>query len=88
MFPESSFLGTNKDAKAHPLEEGFYCQENRMYRKASWACGMDFFSNIYIGFSVILAPANLFFCVVEVLIGTLIGVLPALSSCRSDLVGT
>jgi len=39
---------------------------------------MDLFSNIYLGFSVVLAPANLFFCLVGVLIGTLIGVLPGL----------
>jgi hypothetical protein len=39
---------------------------------------MDFFSNIYLGFSVVLAPANLFFCLVGVLIGNLIGVLPGL----------
>lgn len=39
---------------------------------------MDLFSSIYLGFSVVLAPTNLFFCLIGVLIGTLIGVLPGL----------
>ena len=39
---------------------------------------MEFFSNLYIAFSVAAQPANLFFCFIGVLIGTLIGVLPGI----------
>lgn len=36
------------------------------------------FNNVLLGFSVALTPANLFYCFVGVLIGTLVGVLPGL----------
>ena len=39
---------------------------------------MDFFGNMLLGFQVALQPANLFFCFLGVLIGTLVGVLPGL----------
>jgi len=39
---------------------------------------MDFFSNLLMAFSVAFQPANLFFCFLGVLIGTLVGVLPGL----------
>jgi putative tricarboxylic transport membrane protein len=39
---------------------------------------MDFFHSMVMGFQVALHPANLFFCFMGVLIGTLVGVLPGL----------
>jgi putative tricarboxylic transport membrane protein len=39
---------------------------------------MDIFANAMMGFQVALQPANLFFCFLGVLIGTLVGVLPGL----------
>ena len=39
---------------------------------------MDIFANVLLGFQVALQPANLFFCFMGVLIGTLVGVLPGL----------
>lgn len=39
---------------------------------------MEYLNNLYIGFSVVFTPMNLFFCFVGVVIGTLIGVLPGL----------
>lgn len=39
---------------------------------------MDIISNLLLGFSVALSPANLFFCFIGVLVGTLIGVLPGI----------
>jgi putative tricarboxylic transport membrane protein len=39
---------------------------------------MDILNNILLGFQVALAPMNLFFCFLGVLIGTLVGVLPGL----------
>lgn len=39
---------------------------------------MDLLGNLYLGFSVALAPVNLFFCFVGVFLGTLVGVLPGL----------
>ena len=39
---------------------------------------MDLLHNLYLGFSVALLPANLLFCFVGVLLGTLVGVLPGL----------
>ena len=39
---------------------------------------MDLLGNLYFGFSVALAPVNLFFCFVGVFLGTLVGVLPGL----------
>ncbi len=39
---------------------------------------MEFFQSVIMGFQVALAPGNLFFCFVGVLIGTLVGVLPGL----------
>jgi len=39
---------------------------------------MDFFSNLYLGFSVILQPGNLFLCFLGCVMGTLVGVLPGL----------
>jgi putative tricarboxylic transport membrane protein len=39
---------------------------------------MDFFQSMVMGFQVALQPANLFFCFMGVLIGTLVGVLPGL----------
>ncbi len=39
---------------------------------------MDIFSNIGMGFSVVLTPANVFFCFLGALLGTLVGVLPGL----------
>ena len=39
---------------------------------------MDFISNVILGFQVCLAPVNLAFCFIGVVIGTLIGVLPGL----------
>ena len=39
---------------------------------------MDILANVLLGFQVALQPANLFFCFMGVLIGTLVGVLPGL----------
>ena len=39
---------------------------------------MDIVANVMLGFQVALQPANLFFCFMGVLIGTLVGVLPGL----------
>ena len=39
---------------------------------------MDIIANVMLGFQVALQPANLFFCFMGVLIGTLVGVLPGL----------
>ncbi len=39
---------------------------------------MDFLSNLLLGFSVALTPLNLFYCLVGVVLGTLIGVLPGI----------
>jgi putative tricarboxylic transport membrane protein len=39
---------------------------------------MDFFSQIFMGFSVALQPINLLYCFLGTLIGTLVGVLPGL----------
>ncbi|MGZ3591176.1 MAG: tripartite tricarboxylate transporter permease, partial [Thermodesulfobacteriota bacterium] len=39
---------------------------------------MDIFAHAMMGFQVALQPANLFFCFMGVLIGTLVGVLPGL----------
>jgi putative tricarboxylic transport membrane protein len=39
---------------------------------------MDFFHNIYLGFSVLAQPMNFLFCLLGVVLGTLIGVLPGL----------
>jgi len=39
---------------------------------------MDFFSNLLLGFSVILQPGNLFLCFLGCVMGTLVGVLPGL----------
>ncbi len=39
---------------------------------------MDFWSNITLGFSVIIDPTNMLFCFIGVFLGTLIGVLPGL----------
>ncbi|MGH8621879.1 MAG: tripartite tricarboxylate transporter permease, partial [Burkholderiales bacterium] len=38
------------------------------------------FHNLLLGFSVSLAPLNLFYCFVGVLLGTVVGVLPGLGS--------
>ena len=39
---------------------------------------MDILGNIGMGFSVVLTPANVFFCFLGALLGTLVGVLPGL----------
>ena len=39
---------------------------------------MDVFSNVALGFSVALTPANLLFCFIGSVVGTLVGVLPGL----------
>lgn len=39
---------------------------------------MDFLSNLALGFSVAFTLANVFYCFVGVLLGTLIGVLPGI----------
>ncbi len=39
---------------------------------------MEFVDNLILAFSVVLIPANLYFCFLGVLIGTLVGVLPGL----------
>ncbi len=39
---------------------------------------MDAFNNLLLGFSVALTPINLFWCLVGVLMGTVVGVLPGL----------
>jgi putative tricarboxylic transport membrane protein len=39
---------------------------------------MEILNNLYLGFQVALTPANLFFCFVGVVIGTLVGVLPGI----------
>ncbi len=39
---------------------------------------MDAFNNLLLGFSVALTPINLFWCLVGVLLGTVVGVLPGL----------
>lgn len=39
---------------------------------------MDAFSNLLLGFSVALAPLNIFWCLVGVILGTVVGVLPGL----------
>jgi putative tricarboxylic transport membrane protein len=39
---------------------------------------VDFFSNVALGFSVALTPANLLFCFIGSVVGTLVGVLPGL----------
>jgi putative tricarboxylic transport membrane protein len=39
---------------------------------------MDAFNNLLLGFSVALTPINLFWCLVGVLMGTIVGVLPGL----------
>jgi len=51
---------------------------------------MDLFANLATGFAVALTPANLGFCFLGALIGTLVGVLPGIarsqqsrSCCRS-----
>lgn len=41
---------------------------------------MDILSNLALGFSVSLEPANLVYCFIGVLVGTLVGVLPGLGS--------
>ena len=41
---------------------------------------MDILSSLALGFSVSLQPANLFYCFVGVLLGTVVGVLPGLGS--------
>jgi putative tricarboxylic transport membrane protein len=41
---------------------------------------MDIINNVLYGFSVSLAPANLFACFVGVLLGTLVGILPGLGT--------
>lgn len=39
---------------------------------------MDILNNLYLGFQVALAPMNLLFCFVGVVVGTLVGVLPGI----------
>ena len=39
---------------------------------------MDLLANVALGFSVALTPANLSFCFLGALVGTLVGVLPGL----------
>src|SRR5260370_36171338 len=39
---------------------------------------MDALSNLLLGFSVALTPVNLFWCLVGVILGTMVGVLPGL----------
>jgi putative tricarboxylic transport membrane protein len=39
---------------------------------------MDFVQTLLLGFSVVLTPANLFYCFIGCLIGTLVGVLPGI----------
>src|SRR4030067_1835559 len=39
---------------------------------------MDLFGNLILGFSVAVTPINLFYCLVGVSLGTLIGVLPGI----------
>ena len=39
---------------------------------------MDFFSNILLGFQVVLEPTNLLLCAIGVVVGTLVGVLPGI----------
>ncbi|WP_126976012.1 tripartite tricarboxylate transporter permease [Frigidibacter oleivorans] len=39
---------------------------------------MDLFSNLALGFSTAATPANLFFCLIGALLGTLVGVLPGI----------
>ena len=39
---------------------------------------MDALGNLLLGFSVALAPVNLFWCFVGVVLGTVVGVLPGL----------
>src|ERR687893_636465 len=39
---------------------------------------MDLFKNLYLGFSVALSLANLWYCFIGVFLGTLIGVLPGI----------
>src|SRR6267142_6043725 len=39
---------------------------------------MDALSNLLLGFSVALTPVNLFWCLVGVVLGTMVGVLPGL----------
>ena len=39
---------------------------------------MDFFSNLIIGLSVALEPANMLYCFIGVFVGTLVGVLPGI----------
>ncbi len=41
---------------------------------------MDLFSNLALGFSVAGTPANLLFCLIGVILGTLIGVLPGIGA--------
>jgi putative tricarboxylic transport membrane protein len=41
---------------------------------------MDLISNLSLGFSVAASPENLFFCLVGVILGTLIGVLPGIGA--------
>ena len=39
---------------------------------------MEIFNNLYLGFQVALMPANLLFCCIGVVLGTLVGVLPGI----------
>ena len=39
---------------------------------------MNLFSNLALGFGVALTPVNLMYCLVGVILGTLIGVLPGI----------
>lgn len=41
---------------------------------------MELFSNLALGFATAGSPANLFFCLIGVLLGTLIGVLPGIGA--------
>ncbi|MEK1864674.1 MAG: tripartite tricarboxylate transporter permease, partial [Rhizobium leguminosarum] len=41
---------------------------------------MDLFSNLALGFATAGTPENLFFCLIGVLLGTLIGVLPGIGA--------
>jgi putative tricarboxylic transport membrane protein len=43
-----------------------------------WVCSVDLLANVALGFSVALTPANLSFCFLGALVGTLVGVLPGL----------
>ena len=41
---------------------------------------MDLLSNLALGFATAASPENLFFCLVGVVLGTLIGVLPGIGA--------